>query len=88
MSDELFACPHCGHEADKLVVGNIVTERRFAGAESVSFRYRFIPQEVAEKRALMGDAGNMIQDSGEVHFTKRSDERRFHKTFMEKVFAQ
>ena len=87
MSDEKFECPECGNEALKLV-SPITTERRFAGQECISSRYWFLPQEVAEKRAMMGEAGNMIQDNGEVHFTKRSDATKFNQVFMDRVFAR
>jgi len=86
MSDTKFLCPKCNKPAEKQVCG-VVTERRFAGSEMVSARFRFIPQEVAEKRKLMGESGNCIQDSGEVRFSTRSEERKFRANFFDKVYA-
>jgi len=86
MSDTKFLCPKCQSPAEKQVSG-VVTERRFAGSEMVSGRFRFIPAEVAEKRRLMGESGNCIQDSGEVRFATRSEERKFRADFFEKVYA-
>lgn len=86
MSETKFVCQSCGCKAEKQVSG-IVTERRFAGSEMVSARFRFIPAEVNEKRKMMGDSGNCIQDSGEVRFSNRSEERKFRSDFFEKVYS-
>lgn len=63
-------------------------EREFYGSESISGLHRFIPDEVEQKRNLMGKIGHeCIRDDGRVVFTRRGEQQEFQRVFDAKVFA-
>lgn len=84
MSQTQFACVVCGCECHK-VPSTFSSERRFAGSESVSFRYRMLPKEVKEKRKWLGESGNCVQDDGRVVFSTRGEEKKFNDSWEKNV---
>lgn len=79
-SDKL-TCRACGgpvHQDYSAKGVPAIGNRAFTGQRRMSFTEGFHPKEVGKARRAFGDRyGGCIQDSGEVHFTDRAEERGY-----------